>query len=57
MGENSGVCGVDGMVDPGAVAARIPSSKGCSGKGGNASQVDVIRMDFSTARRYLPTQL
>lgn len=51
MGENIGVAGVD--CDEPAVNVPIENPFGGSSIG-NASQVDVIRRDFSTARRYFP---
>jgi hypothetical protein len=55
IGENSGVAGAIRGVDEGNMLtfAMVPGG----GRGGKEVYVEVMSMDFSTARRYLPTDL
>ena len=57
MGEKSGVLGADCLVEPRAMALRPEESSSASVSGGKLSCVDVTRIDFSTARKYFPTEL
>jgi hypothetical protein len=57
IGEKSGVLGADCSVEPSIIALRPADWISLWVSGGKLSHVDVTRMDFSTARRYLPTDL
>lgn len=57
IGENNGVLGADCRVDPRVIALLPAEWISASVRGGKLSTVDVTRMDFSTARRYLPTDV
>jgi hypothetical protein len=55
IGENSGVAGATRGVDEGNMVTFAVAVDG--GRGGKDAWVEVMSMDFSTARRYLPTDL
>ena len=55
MGENSGVLGADEDERPTRAATNAMLSKGCNGRAGKESQVDVTYSDFSKARQYFPS--
>jgi hypothetical protein len=57
IGENSGVEGADCRVEPNTVAPRPKESFSSSVRGGKLSHSEVTSIDFSTARRYFPTEL
>ena len=57
IGEKSGVLGADCSVEPSIVALRPADCISLWVRGGKLSQVDVTRMDLSTARRYFPTDV
>jgi hypothetical protein len=57
MGENSGVVGTELDVDARIVITGFEGSTVGGGSGGKAAWVDVTKRVFSTARRYLPTDL
>lgn len=57
IGEKRGVLGADCNVEPRVIALRPAESVSASVRAGKLSIVDVTSTDFSTARRYLPTEL
>jgi hypothetical protein len=57
MGEKRGVLGIDRGDVPNVTVGPTKRSLSFSVNGGKASIVDVTSKDFSTARRYFPTDL
>lgn len=57
MGEKRGVLGADCSVEPSKVALRPYDWISLWVRGGKLDHVEVTKIDLSTARRYLPTEV